>query len=100
MTFQCQNIKTYSKGETYFFSLGYDTVSNKSNFLVDCKTTEHVITDKSKFINFDQNIEPWNHFVELADGSRANNIVLKRGNACIYLWNSNGHICRCILKNA
>ena len=26
--------------------------------------------------------------------------MLKRGNACIYLCNSNGHICRCILKNA
>ena len=31
---------------------------------------------------------------------RANNIVLKRGNACIYLCNSNGNICRCIVKNA
>ena len=41
---------------------------------------EHVMNDKSKFINF----EPGNHFVKLADWSQANNIVLKRGNACIY----------------
>ena len=27
-----------------------------------------------------------------------NNIVLKRGNVCIYLHNSKGHMCRCILK--
>ena len=96
----CQNIRTYSKGQTYFFALGYDIVSDKSNLLVDCRATEHVITNKSKFINFYQNFEPGNHFVELADGSRANNIVLKSGNACIYLHNSKGHMCRCNLKNA
>ena len=55
----CQNIKTYSKGQTYFFILGYDIGSNKSNLLVDCEATDHVITDKSKFTNFD----PGNHFV-------------------------------------
>ena len=55
---------------------------------------------KSKFINFDQNFEPGNHFVELADGSQVNNIVLKRGDACIYLHNSKGHMRRYILKNA
>ena len=26
--------------------------------------------------------------------------VLKRGNTCIYLCNSKGYICKCILKNA
>ena len=46
-----QNIRTYSKGETYFFTLEYDIVLDKSNLLVDCSATEHVITDKSKFIN-------------------------------------------------
>ena len=48
--------------------------------MVDFCATEHVITDKSKFINFD----PGNHFVELADGDLVNNIMLKRGNAFIY----------------
>ena len=56
------------------------------------------MTDKSKFVNFDQNFEPGNHFVELADGSRVNNIVLKRSNPFIYLCNSKRHMCRCILK--
>ena len=88
----CQNIKTYSKGQTYFFALGYDIVLGKSILLVDYSATEHVITDKSKFINFDQNFEPGNHFVELADGIRMNNIVLKRDNACIHLRNSKGHV--------
>ena len=65
----CQNIQTYSKGQTYFFSLGYDIVSDKNNLLVNCGATKHVTTDKSKFINFDQNFGPGNHFVELADRS-------------------------------
>ena len=81
-TFQCQNrrqkefyqnIKTYSKGQTYFFALGYHIVSDKSNLLVNCGATEHVRTDKPKFINFDQYFEPGNHFVESADRSLANN---------------------------
>ena len=96
----CQNINLFQKAKTYFFTLEYDIVSGKGNLLVDCGATKHVITDKSKIINCDQNFEPGNHFVELADGSWVNNIVLKRGNACIYLRNSNGHIYRCILKNA
>ena len=87
----CHNTRTYSKGQTYFFALGY-IVLDKSNLLVDCRATNHVITDKSKFINFDQNFEPGNHFVELVDRNRVNNIVLKRGNACIYLHNSKGHV--------
>ena len=56
----------------FFFALGYDIVSDNSNLLVNCGATKHVITDKSKFINFDQNFEARNHFVEFADGSRAN----------------------------
>ena len=33
----CQNIRTYSKGQTYFFFK--DIVSDKSNLLVDCVAT-------------------------------------------------------------
>ena len=88
----CHNIRTYSKGQTYFFALGYDIVSDKSNLLVDYGATNQVITDKSKFINFDQNFKPGNHFVKLADSSRADNIVMKKGDACIYLCNSKGYM--------
>ena len=40
-----------SKGQTYFYALGY-IVPDKTNLLVDCGATNHVITDKSKFIDF------------------------------------------------
>ena len=75
--------------------MGYDIVSDKTSLLVNCGVIGHVITDKSKFINFDQNFEPGNHFVELADGSQANN-----SDTCIYLCHSKGYVCRFILKNA
>ena len=38
-----------------------------ANTLPLCQWAKHVITDKSKFINFDQNFEPRNNFVELAN---------------------------------
>ena len=50
----CHNIRTYSKDQTYFFALGYDIVSDKTNLLVDSGVINHVITDKLKFINFDK----------------------------------------------
>ena len=53
-------MRTYSKGQTYFFASGYDIVSDKTNLSVDCGATNHVIIDKSKFINFNQNFEPEN----------------------------------------
>lgn len=36
----------------------------------------------------------------MADCTRANNLVLKRGNACIYLRDTKGNICKCLLKRA
>ena len=38
--------KPILKGQNYFFTLGYNIISDKSNLLVDCGITEHVITDK------------------------------------------------------
>ena len=96
----CQNIKIIQK--TKPISLLPDMILFQIKVIcwLTAGATEHVINDKSKFINFDQNFEPGNHFVKLANVSRANDIVLKRRNACIYSLNSKGLICRCILKNA
>ena len=46
----CHNIRTYSKGQTYFFALGYDIVSDKTNLLVDCEATNHVSQNLSILI--------------------------------------------------
>ena len=57
------------------------------------------MTDESKFINFDENFNPASHFIELADGSRSNNLALKRGNACVPLLDSNGNLQITTLEN-
>ncbi|CAB4035581.1 Retrovirus-related Pol poly from transposon TNT 1-94, partial [Paramuricea clavata] len=55
-------------------------VEPPSKLLVDCGATTHIITDQSKFSSFDQTFRPESHYIELADGTRSNNIALKRGN--------------------
>ena len=39
----CHDTRTYSRGQTYFFALGYDIVLDKSNLLANCSLTQHVI---------------------------------------------------------
>ncbi|KAF2358480.1 Reverse transcriptase RNA-dependent DNA polymerase [Trinorchestia longiramus] len=51
------------------------SVVDSANLLVDCGATAHIICDKSKFVSLDKNFDPSKHFIELADGSRMNNIV-------------------------
>ena len=42
---------------------------------------------------------PNNHYTELADGSRANKVALKRGDACVQLCDVNGNVHQAILTN-
>ena len=57
------------------------------------------MTDKSRFISFNDNFNSENHFIELADGSRINSIALKKGSACISLIDSEGNKQNYILKD-
>ena len=43
------------------------------------------------FLNFDEQFDPSNHFIELADGSKAN-VVVGRGNAKVKLYDINGSV--------
>src|SRR6218665_527479 len=43
-------------------SIGQDSL------LVDCGATTHVVTDKSKFVRFEQNFKSSGHCIALADG--------------------------------
>ena len=49
--------------------------------------------------NVDTNFNSCDHYVELADGSRSNNIVQKKGDVEIYLKDSCGDIHKVLLKN-
>jgi len=68
--------------------------------LVDCGATTHIVNDDSKFLHIDSSFRPENHYIELGDGSRGNNVALKRGNVEICLKDSSGKIVKSVLEDA
>ena len=74
--------------------------SLKASLLLDCGATTHIVNDKNKFTSFDENFNPEVHFIELADGTRQNNIALSRDNANILLHDKQGNQHNVTLKNA
>ncbi|CAB3992128.1 Retrovirus-related Pol poly from transposon TNT 1-94 [Paramuricea clavata] len=72
----------------------------KASLLVDCGATTHIVNDKSKFTSFDESFNPEVHFIELADGTRYNNIALKRGDANVLLEDKLGNQHSVTLQNA
>ncbi len=53
--------------------------------MVDCGATSHIITEKDKFTRFDESFDLKKHYMELVDGSGANNLSLKCGNTYLHL---------------
>jgi hypothetical protein len=47
-----------------------------------------------------ENFEPANHYMELADGTRCNNLAIGRGDASIFMTDTNGESHKILLKNA
>ena len=68
--------------------------------LVDTGATIHIIADESKFVRFDESFKPEKHYLELADGSRTNNIALKKGDARVTIDDSDENSREAILENA
>ena len=67
----------------------FDSVRENS-LLVDTGATAHFLNDKSKFLKFDRDFKPENHYIELADGSRACGVVSAKGRAKIILHDVEG----------
>ena len=93
--------KTYEE-EDYLFKVTSDfpKVARENTLLVDCGATTHILNDKSKFVNLDENFDPANHVIELADGSRTSGLVLAKGSAEIVLHDQNGDMKNVTLSNA
>lgn len=66
--------------------------------LVYCGATTHIITDKSKFVKFDEKFEPASHTIEIEDSSRTTDVVSDRGVA-IKLCDTYGNTQEVELKN-
>ena len=75
------------------YTEGYpdDKVCDKK-LLVDTGATAHIISEKEKFVNFDENFNPKKHMIELADGSRTSDIVQGKGDAYLMLHDSSGSL--------
>ena len=71
-----------------------------NSLLVDTGATAHIVTDLSKFNHFDATFKPEHHYIELADGTRANNVALKKGDVSVHLQDRNGQYVETVLENA
>ena len=67
--------------------------------LVDSGCSSHINNDESNFISFDEDYEPQDHSVELADGTITKNVAKKRGTAVVNLRDENDKLWRTELKN-
>lgn len=59
--------------------------------MVDTGATSHIITDRSKFVSFDDNFGTNAHIIELVDGSKTS-VVLGKGNAKVKLFDVKGNL--------
>ena len=57
---------------------------------MDCGATTHIANDLAQYICVDKDVNPDEHYMELADGSRSNNIARKKGIAKVTLQGTNG----------
>ena len=90
---------------SHYFAMKVNDCNNSVDalsqcLLVDCGATSHIITDKNKFKHFDDSFDSANHYIELADGSRTNNVVFGKGDASITIKDQYGEPHDVILKDA
>ena len=106
--------KTSSEGEghTYSFKISVDDGNDESEatpdgmtssinaVLVDMGATTNIVTDRSKFVQFDDAFNPETHYIELANGKRTNNLAQGHGRARIKLVDSQGVVQEAFLEDA
>ena len=68
--------------------------------MVDCGATTHMINDPNKFMTVDESFRPEGHTIELADGTKVSGMAKMRGDAEVYLLDSEGRRVKTRLKQA
>lgn len=74
-----------------------ENFDSHGKLLVDCGA---IIHDIDKFVNFDKDFHPESYFLELADGSKKNNVAKKRGTVSFKLMDSKNKSRNVLLENA
>jgi hypothetical protein len=85
------------------FAFKVDTECDKSQvnlLLVTCGATTHTVTNASKFTRLDKKFDSQRHFIELADGTRENNIALQKGDVNVTWKTSDGRTVNTELHDA
>lgn len=72
----------------------------KRGLMVDAGATSHIFTDFTKFKRFDASFQAGPHCVELANGTRSKGVAKRRGDAEVWLVNSEGRRCKATLRSA
>ena len=99
ITEQPKNQDLDEKSFAFTLKDGQGRSTKDSKLLVDTGATSHIINDSSKFVSFDNNFNPNSHFIELADGSKAN-VVLGKGNVMVKLFDIKGNVQDVMLSDA
>ena len=66
--------------------------ANPEELLMDSGSTEHILNNKKNFLAFDEDYEPQKHYIELANGTKVQNISRGRGTARIPIHDANGRL--------
>ena len=94
------NDHSFAFKKTVVMSCDDSVMKINNSLLVDCGATSHIVCDENRFECFDQDFDAKSHFIELADGSRSNNVVHARGKATIHVLDSEGKQREISLQNA
>lgn len=96
-----ENVGQNKDNDTFAFKVSTHPAHpfKKDTLLVDSGATTHIVTDRSKFIEFDGNFKPVDHVIELADGTRTKCVAQGRGDASVKLHDVNGNFHDVLMKN-
>ena len=99
----CTSTISQNNDTNYAFTM-IDTATkakvSRDQFLVDCGATRHILNDINAFTDFDTSFDPKSHFVELADGTRTNELLTAKGTAKMTLIDEQGVPHTVSLRNA
>ena len=96
---QCKDDKSESHSFVFTLKNEFEASDKCNTLLVDCGATAHIVTDDSNFCYIDEAFKPDDHYIELADGTKSNNIALKRGNVKVKLNDEFGEVVDTTLEN-
>ena len=72
----------------------------EKGLIMDTGASSHILNDRSQFKNFDSTFKPERHIMELEDGKRTFGLALGRGDAQVFLIDSEGRRRAAMLKDA